>query len=205
VSASTAVDPLAFRRVIGQFATGVTVITVQRDDIIHGMTANAVTSVSLDPPLVLFCVTKQARMAALLRGAAGFAINILASDQEAVSRQFAGARKDEAVQSVELEHGPVAPLLAGAIGALSCVVDALHEGGDHWIVVGRVVALHEDVDGQRAPLVFFRSRYHHLVARELAAPAPPETWENDAIRVYHAEWSEGDEPEALRDAVDPWG
>jgi flavin reductase (DIM6/NTAB) family NADH-FMN oxidoreductase RutF len=204
VSASTAIDPRAFRRVIGQFATGVTVITVQRDDVIHGMTANAVTSVSLDPPLVLFCVAKTTRMASLLNGATGFAINLLAADQETVSRQFAGTQKDRAVQTVELEHGPVAPILAGGLGALSCVAEARHEGGDHWIVVGRVVALHE-ADGARAPLVFFRSRYHHIIERELARPQPPETWENDAIRVYHAEWSEGDEPEPDRDDIEPWG
>jgi flavin reductase (DIM6/NTAB) family NADH-FMN oxidoreductase RutF len=199
----TPFEPAAFRRVMGQFATGVTVITVQHGDHIHGMTANAFTSVSLDPPLVLFCVTRTARMAALIREVPGFAINILAENQQDVSRQFAGSKKEELEQSVALQRGPIAPLLEGALAALSCTIEAVHEGGDHWIVVGRVVSVHEPPERPlRDPLVFFRSRYQELVEQAPSWSPAAETWSNDAIRVYHEEWSEG-EPE-LPDYPPPW-
>ena len=186
-------DPAAFRRVMGQFATGVTVITVQHGDHIHGMTANAFTSVSLDPPLVLFCVTKKARMAALIREVHGFAINILSETQQDVSRQFAGSNKDDLERSVALQRGPIAPLIDGGLAALSCTTETIHEGGDHWIVVGRVVSVHEPPDGPlRDPLVFFRSRYQELVEQAPAWSPSTESWSNDAIRVYHEEWSEGE-------------
>jgi 3-hydroxy-9,10-secoandrosta-1,3,5(10)-triene-9,17-dione monooxygenase reductase component len=186
-------DPAAFRRVMGQFATGVTVITVQHGDHIHGMTANAFTSVSLDPPLVLFCVTKTARMAALIREVHGFAINILSEHQQDVSRQFAGSKKDDLDRAVALRRGPIAPLIDGSLTAVSCTIEAIHEGGDHWIVVGRVVSVHEPLDSVlRDPLVFFRSRYQELVEQATAPSPGAESWSNDAIRVYHEEWSEGD-------------
>jgi len=187
---TTPFEPAAFRRVMGQFATGVTVITVQHGDHIHGMTANAFTSVSLDPPLVLFCVTRTARMAALINEVRGFAINFLASHQQDVSRQFAGANKDDLTKAVALQRGPIAPLIDGSLAAVSCLTEAIHEGGDHWIVVGRVVSVHEPPEGTiREPLVFFRSRYQQLV--EQPAPVPvTDLWTNDAIRIYHEEWSE---------------
>jgi 3-hydroxy-9,10-secoandrosta-1,3,5(10)-triene-9,17-dione monooxygenase reductase component len=188
------VDEAAFRRVLAEFATGVTVITVQRGDHIHGMTANAFTSVSLDPPLVLFCVTKSARMAALIRDAHGFAINILSDRQREVSRQFAGTNKEHIERAVALQRGPLAPLIDGCLAALSCTIAAIHDGGDHWIVVGRVVGLHLS-ESRRAerPLLFFRSRYHELVEQVPAPRQPVEAWANDAIRIYHEEWSADDD------------
>ena len=89
------IDQAALRRSLSLFATGVTVITVQRGDVMHGMTANAFSALSLDPPLVLFCVGKQARMAGFLDGADGFAINILSIDQETISSQFAGQARSK--------------------------------------------------------------------------------------------------------------
>lgn len=183
------IDQASYRKALGQFATGVTVITVQRGSVMHGMTANALSALSLDPPLVLFCVGKQARMAGLLPGADGFAISVLSADQEQVSRHFAGQIEVETDEVEQLIHGPVAPLIPGALVALSCALVELHEGGDHWIVVGRVIGIHEPDTGRpRPPLVFFRSRYATLVER----PAPGEeqvVWSNDAIRIYHDEWS----------------
>jgi len=200
---STPFDPAAFRRVMGQFATGVTVITVQQGDHIHGMTANAFTSVSLEPPLVLFCVTRTARMAALIREVRGFAINILSEHQQDVSRQFAGSRKDDPDRAVSLQRGPVAPLIDGALASLSCTTEAIYGGGDHWIVVGRVVSVHEPSGALlRDPLVFFRSRYQELIEQAPAQVPSAESWSNDAIRVYHEEWSEG-EPEQS-DWPQPW-
>jgi 3-hydroxy-9,10-secoandrosta-1,3,5(10)-triene-9,17-dione monooxygenase reductase component len=183
-----AVEAAAFRRVMGQFATGVTVITAQVGDEVHGMTANSFTAVSLDPPLVLFCVAKTARMAAFVQDAPGVAINILSAAQESVSRQFAGSRKPAPSEVAELLPGPVAPLIAGALASISCAIEAIHEGGDHWVVIGRVLELHEPSATTAAPLVFFRAHYGELVER--AQPRPEvDPWANDAMRLYHDEWS----------------
>jgi flavin reductase (DIM6/NTAB) family NADH-FMN oxidoreductase RutF len=184
------VDPATFRRVMGQFATGITVITAQRDDDVHGMTANSFTAVSLEPALVLFCVGKSARLAGFIADAPGFAINILSGAQQHVSRQFAGSRRPIA-ESVELLDGPVAPLIAGALASISCLTEAVHEGGDHWIVVGRVIELREGGVSQ-TPLVFFRSRYCQLLEPREARPER-DPWAHDTqpLRLYHAEWSEG--------------
>ncbi|MGH9173239.1 MAG: flavin reductase family protein [Vicinamibacterales bacterium] len=199
----SAVDQLAFRRAMGAFATGVTVITIQHGDHIHGMTANAFTSVSLDPPLVLFCVAKKARMAGLIHQAPGFAINVLAENQQVVSRQFAGSRKDDIERTVALHRGPIAPLIDGSLAAVSCMIAAIHEGGDHWIVVGRVVHVHEDGGASmRQPLLFFRSRYCEIVEQVAVGRQGGESWSNDAIRVYHEEWSEGEAEQP--DWRQPW-
>ncbi|CAN5541872.1 flavin reductase family protein [soil metagenome] len=183
------IDQASFRQALGLFATGVTVITVQRGEIIHGMTANAFSALSLDPPLVLFCVGRQARMAGYLDGAEGFAINVLSTDQELISGQFAGQVDTGEDEVARLRPGPVAPLIPGALVSLSCSLEARHEGGDHWIIIGRVTEIHEPEGGNtRPPLVFFRSRYASLVERQ--RPATEEiAWSNDAIRIYHDEWS----------------
>lgn len=189
MNTTTAVDQSSFRHALGLFATGVTVITVQRDEIIHGMTANAFSALSLDPPLVLFCVGRQTRMAGHLDGADGFAINILSTDQEVTSGQFAGQVNAGEDEVARLRPGPVAPLIPGALVSLSCSLEALHEGGDHWIVVGRVIEIHEPEGGNpRPPLLFFRSRYASLIERS-HRPAERIAWSNDAIQIYHDEWS----------------
>lgn len=188
MNAPTAIDQQDLRRALAQFATGVTIITVQQDDVMHGMTANAFSALSLDPPLVLFCVGKGARMARFLDGADGFAINILSTDQEQISGQFAGQHPDKD-DITRLHPGPVAPLIPGALVSLSCALEEIHEGGDHLIVVGRVLEIHEPEGGNpRPPLIFHRSNYGSLVAR--ARPTADEiSWSNDAIRIYHDEWS----------------
>lgn len=184
-----AIDEARFRRALGLFATGVTVITVQRGEIIHGMTANAFSALSLDPPLVLFCVGRQARMAGYLDGADGFAINVLSTDQELISGQFAGQVETGEDEVARLRPGPVAPLIPGALVSLSCALEDRHEGGDHWIVTGRVIEIHEPEGGNtRPPLLFFRSRYATLVERGRRAEEEI-AWSNDAIRIYHDEWS----------------
>ncbi len=179
---------------MGRFATGVTVITVQHGDLMHGMTANAFSSVSLDPPLVLVCIGRESRMASLLDGAGGFAVNFLSVDQEAVSRQFAGRDREPGSRTEWLQHGPVAPLVPGSLGAISCSIEQSYDGGDHWIVVGRVLELHEaDPASSRMPLLFYESRYADLRERRPGPLTPVENWSNDAIMIYHDEWSSSDE------------
>lgn len=166
------IDARTFRQVAGQFATGVTVIALEIDGTIRAMTANSFTSLSLDPPLVLFCVGKQTRAGQAIHVAAGFSVNILSEGQQDVSTYFAGAWKDSpppAFAFLEWEGGP---RLEAAIASLGCVIHAIHEGGDHWIVVGRVVATHR-ADGAPRPLMFFRGAYVTLGEEEPMTPAMP--------------------------------
>jgi flavin reductase (DIM6/NTAB) family NADH-FMN oxidoreductase RutF len=152
-----AVDPAAFRRTTGSFATGVTVITTAYDGERHGLTANSFTSVSMDPPLVLFCLARTAGSMAAFEGCDAFAVNVLSSDQQELSRQFATPSDDKFV-AVALREGVTgAPVLAECHAVLECTPHQMHEAGDHVIVVGKVEAI--DVHDESEPLLFHRSRY----------------------------------------------
>jgi flavin reductase (DIM6/NTAB) family NADH-FMN oxidoreductase RutF len=152
------IDSRAFRQTVGQFATGVTVIATDIDGSIRAMTANSFTSLSLDPPLVLFCVGKHTRMGQLIDSATGFSVNILQQDQQSLSTYFAGGWKDETPPAFTFDPWEGGPLLAGSAAALGCEMYAVHEGGDHWIVVGRVIALYRN-ECATAPLLFCGGRY----------------------------------------------
>jgi 3-hydroxy-9,10-secoandrosta-1,3,5(10)-triene-9,17-dione monooxygenase reductase component len=156
-----AIDPKEFRRTVGHFVTGVTVIAADIDGSTRGMTANAFTSLSLDPPLVLFCVAKKAHLGQVIYSAKGFSVNILTIDQQPLSQYFAGGWKESTPPHFTFEPWEGGPKLAGAAAALGCAVETIHEGGDHYIVVGRVLALyHREPAAQ--PLVFNSGRYTAL-------------------------------------------
>ena len=155
------IDPNAFKRTMGLFATGVTVITVQANESIFGMTANAVALVSLDPLLVLVCINRHARMCSRIIDAGRFAINILSHDQEAISRHFAGS-PGEGMQIRFSEMNSV-PTLSDSLATLVCTVDRLFDGGDHIIVLGHVDALGRAMHG-KAPLLYYASQYWHIVS-----------------------------------------
>jgi 3-hydroxy-9,10-secoandrosta-1,3,5(10)-triene-9,17-dione monooxygenase reductase component len=148
---------------MGQFATGVTVVTsVDSAGQPVGTTANAVSSLSLDPPLVLVCFDKTSATLAAVRGHGAFAINVLAAPQQHLSRNF--ARRGLAAVWDEVTHRPGphgCPRLEGVLAALECSVEHYLPGGDHEIVVGRVhdVATHGE---DAAPLVFWRGGYASL-------------------------------------------
>ncbi len=152
----------AFRRTMARFATGVTVMTTTVDGEPHGMTANAVSSVSLEPLLVLVCVERGTAMCDLLDVSGVFALSILAADQVELSTRFAdpkrgsGAGQFEGVATSVAETG--APLLDGVVGWIDCRVWATYDGGDHHIVVGEVQAIGVG-EGDRDALVYFRSTY----------------------------------------------
>ncbi|HEU5298505.1 MAG TPA: flavin reductase family protein [bacterium] len=188
-SPAAPVDALHFRRIMGRFATGVTVVGAEHGGEVHGMTANAVTSVSLDPLLVLVCVARQARMMRFVEQAAGFSVNILSHDQEALSRYFAGSWAGASPPEFRFVPWEGGPRLVGAIAALGCRVERLVEAGDHWIVLGRVDALHEGDPGAE-PLLFYGGKYRRLSALE-AVPAP-DLWTDDAVQIYYDGWSGGD-------------
>lgn len=159
------IDARAYRQTVGQFVTGVTVIAADVEGSIRAMTANSFTSLSLDPPLVLFCVGKHTKMGQLIHAATGFSINILQQDQQHISTYFAGGWKEDTPPPFTFEPWEGGPKLEGSAAALGCSVETIYEGGDHWIVLGRVLAL--DRNDTAAPLLFCSGRY--------AALATPDT------------------------------
>jgi 3-hydroxy-9,10-secoandrosta-1,3,5(10)-triene-9,17-dione monooxygenase reductase component len=123
------------------------------------MTANSFTSLSLDPPLVLFCLGKHTKTGQLIHRASAFSVNILCEEQQDLSRYFSGAwTEPTAPQFSFTAWEPGAPRLDHSAVSLSCLTRDVHEGGDHWIVVGEVVAIHRR-DDSTIPLVFYGGRY----------------------------------------------
>lgn len=165
-------DGRAFRDALGTFATGITVITtVTAQGERLGTTASSFNSVSLDPPLVLFSIARNAKAFPAWEEAGGFAVNILAEDQDALSTRFARPLTDK-WNGLAPEVGPARglPLLPDALVSMECASYANYDGGDHLIMVGRVVSLVRRRRGMR-PLVFFGSRYR-VLADEDAIPTP---------------------------------
>lgn len=151
-------DSMAFRKTVGQFATGVTVVSVATEHGVHGMTANSFTSVSLEPPLVLVCVDKTRQTHGHIERAGRFGINILTKEQEPISNWYAG-RRDQPVDIPWRDDVAASPVLEGALAWLDCTLAHTYEGGDHTIFVGRVEAC-SATGGE--PLLFFKGRYTAL-------------------------------------------
>lgn len=150
----------ALRQVMGHFATGVTVITtVSAEGELHGLTANAFTSVSLDPPLLLISIDKKAESYPHFEASKIFTVNILAENQEALSRKFAvsGGKKFEGVAYRLGANG--APILDGALSYIECVLHTAYDGGDHTLYLGAIQQA-EITEGK--PLLFFRGGYRSL-------------------------------------------
>jgi len=153
---TTTFDIQAFRRALGNFATGVTVMTASANGLRTGMTANSFNSVSLDPPLILWSIVKTARSYDIFRQARHFAVNILAADQIAISNHFARYSEDK-FENIEAETAACgAPLLKGCAARFICENQQWIEGGDHWIIIGKV--LHYD-DFGKAPLLYHQGAY----------------------------------------------
>ncbi len=146
-----------FRTAMGKFATGVTVITTEVDGEVHGMTANAFMSVSLDPKLVLISVGDKARMHDLIKRADKFAVNILSEEQKEMSMIFAGQIKEE--RNVAFEDFEGTPIIKDSLVNLACNVYDTHEAGDHTLFVGEVLNLNVQ-DGE--PLAFFEGKYKQI-------------------------------------------
>lgn len=180
------IDVRAFRQTVGQFVTGVTAIATEIEGEVRAMTANSFTSLSLDPALVLFCAGKTTKTGQLVLKAEGFSVNILRHDQEALSTYFAGRWKGAEPPPFRFLTWVGGPRLEGCSAALGCAVHEIYEGGDHWIVVGRVLALHQGIEPRR-PLAFFSGCYHRLEnatgtsAPDLQAVAAP-------VLAYYDPW-----------------
>jgi 3-hydroxy-9,10-secoandrosta-1,3,5(10)-triene-9,17-dione monooxygenase reductase component len=156
-SAPKTIDEARFRQVLGHFATGVTVVTCLAGDRPVGLAVNSFTSVSLDPPLVAFCVSTASATWPRLRAVGAFCVNILADDQEALSRTFATHGLDRFLGVGWRPSSSGAPILNGVLAWVDCTVEAEHPAGDHLIVVGRVREL--DLVREGRPLVFYRGGY----------------------------------------------
>jgi len=157
-------DSAEFRKAMGHFATGVTIVTVDLDGEVHGMTANAFASVSLDPLLVLVCVDHSTRTHAHLHAKKRFGVNILCDDQRALSEHFAnpertneGAETQAGARFDRTSHGT--PMLHGSLAYLECRLHSAQVAGDHTIFIAEV----EDVVVNNGdPLLFFKGRYRKV-------------------------------------------
>ena len=149
-----------FRQVLGQFATGVTIITAMDDSAPVGVAANSFTSVSIDPPLVLFCVGRSSSTWPRIEKARRFAVNILGDHQEELSGLFATKGADRFGQTEWRVGVGGSPVLHDTLAYLDCEFWNEYDGGDHIIVVGRVLDL--GVQREGAPLLFFRGKYGRL-------------------------------------------
>ncbi len=180
----------ALRSAMRLFPTGVTVVTSGHGERTEGMTANAVISVSLDPPLFLVSVHKQARLNPRIREEGYYAVSILADDQEGLSRLFASPERSSGLSAIKSLGGGYgetgAPLAAGALAVIECELEEVYPGGDHDLFLGRVVGIKMG-DTCKGPLVFHEGSYPTLKT----APKPGESGAFvDSVRGFDARLSQ---------------
>ncbi len=152
--------PSDFKEALACWASGVAVVTTERDGLLYGLTVSSFTSVSLEPPLVLVCLADTNRMPAMLGDSGRFAVSVLSTEQQAASNYFARSGREPTADFTEIpgERTPGGlPVVAEAMGWLGCEVHAIHDGGDHTIVVGRVVEASAR-SGAR-PLMYWQRAY----------------------------------------------
>jgi 3-hydroxy-9,10-secoandrosta-1,3,5(10)-triene-9,17-dione monooxygenase reductase component len=174
MKAATAIEPGVFRLVMGHFVTGVTVVSALDGEQPFGITVNALSSVSLEPPLVMVALDRRRFLTPIVRAAGRYAVNVLAEDQQSLSDCFAGAPVSpgrEAFCGAAWHSGPTGlPLVDGAIAALECTVVQTFSAGDHDLFIGRVDTLASDPD-HPMPLLYYRRHYLRI---ERAATAEVE-------------------------------
>ncbi|MEH7253922.1 flavin reductase family protein [Neobacillus niacini] len=150
-------DDRQFRSAMGKFASGVTVIATEVEGDIHGMTANAFMSVSLDPKLVIISIGEKAKILNKIKESKIFTVNILAADQQELSMIFAGQLKEH--NEVVFDRLDKKPVLPGAIVQIACEVSTEHVEGDHTLFIGKVTDIHLE---EAEPLIFYSSKYRSL-------------------------------------------
>jgi flavin reductase (DIM6/NTAB) family NADH-FMN oxidoreductase RutF len=163
MSDAIAFDSTSFRHVLGHYPTGVCVVTAVEDDgAPTGMVVGSFTSVSLDPPLVAFFPAKNSQSWPRIEKMGKFCVNILASDQQPLCRQFAAKGAEDKFAGVSHRvSANGSPILDGVVAWIDCALEAVHEAGDHYIVLGRVMAL--EVASPGKPLLFFQGGYGEFV------------------------------------------
>ena len=164
------------RRVLGHFATGVTLVTCRDEGRARGMTANAFTSVSLDPPLVLISVGKLAATSRHISASGAFAVNILSSEQDEIARRFAGRHREMVDPFRDIPYWTGwsgSPILADVVAWVDCALYATYDGGDHTLFLGQIVDV--GLDPTRAPILFYGGAFRQLGANgvdDLPAAGP---------------------------------
>ena len=162
MSSSAEIDGIEFRRVLGQFPTGVTVVTAATDDGPVGMAIGSFSSVSLDPPLVMFCPGRDSSSWAKIRTGGSFCVNVLGDHQKSVCDTFASSVDDKFAEVEVRVEATGAPVIEGSLAWIDCDYHSIHDGGDHDIVVGLVKAMGTDHEG--SPLLFFQGGYGRFEA-----------------------------------------
>lgn len=179
-------DARAFRRCLGQFATGIVIATTEVGNVRVGVTANSFTSVSLDPPLVLWAIGKKSRSFQTFSECEQFAVNVLAADQIELSRQFSGSSDDKFAGTALVEGKSKMPLIDGALAHLECNVENRIDTGDHMVMIGRVLNY---MNYKGDPLLFSQGKYgiaeeHPSIKRSILDDQPgenPTFWGDDLI------------------------
>lgn len=156
------IDPKALRHVFGQFCTGVTAVCASdAEGRPCGITVNSFSSLSLDPPLALFALTRESETLKVIQAAGAFSINVLADSQKDVSNKLAKRGGPEKMEGVPTRTGVTgAPIIEGSIGHFDCTLYAEYDGGDHVILVGEIK--HAQAGEELPPLLYFRSGYRTL-------------------------------------------
>jgi flavin reductase ActVB len=161
LTAPRSIDSTTFRQALSQLAAGVSVVTAgDAHGAVYGLTATAVTSLSLDPPLMLVCISRRSRMTAVLEAGASFMIHFLSADQEQIARQFAQPGPEKFTRVTYCLSVRGSPEIAGTLASVECVAYDTYPGGDHTIVVGRVVDI--QLGEGDAPLLYYRRQFLHL-------------------------------------------
>ena len=171
--AAEAIDPRRFRTVLGQFCTGVTIITTVDDGEPVGFACQSFAALSLEPPLVLFCPTKTSRSWAAIERSGVFCVNVLAEEQQSTCARF-GSREPDKFAGIDWTASPLgSPILTGSLAHIDCSLESVHDGGDHWVAFGRVSSLSEIKE--EPPLLFYRGQYTGIEP-DKTVPAP---WRDD--------------------------
>lgn len=160
-------EPATFRAVLGRFATGVAVVTAMTRTGPVGMTVNSFSSVSLDPPLVLFCLRRASGLRTAFTQAESFTVNVLREGQRDLAGRFAASGVDRFGATHFRQGANGAPLLAGTLAALECTTERIIPAGDHDIVIGRVGTVAADPAAVADPLVYYEGAYRSLDATQL--------------------------------------
>lgn len=158
------VHPDDFRAALGSWAAGVTVVTTRHEDLVYGITVSSFSSLSLDPTLILVCLANSNRLPQMIRESGKFAVSILAEGQEEVSNYFSVSGREpvpgfDELGTIEWHTG--SPIIDNALAHLDCELHQALDGGDHTIVIGRVVGAASNPE--RKPLLYFRRGYRSLV------------------------------------------
>jgi 3-hydroxy-9,10-secoandrosta-1,3,5(10)-triene-9,17-dione monooxygenase reductase component len=177
-------QPARFRQVLGHFCTGVTVITTADENGPAGFACQSFAALSLDPPLVLFCPSRSSATWPRIAAAGHFCANVLADGQRELARVFGTSGPDKFAGVRWSPSSSGAPVLDGALTWVGCSVEAVHDAGDHHVVLGRVTEL--GACGARQPLLFYRGRFSVTAARP--ADGPPEVVDTLLAWPRHTDW-----------------